>query len=98
MKRDTQLTWSYQNYNCILPKDSKVTLIENFDLPKVRIMTSVTCPKLVKKNKNIDLLKFYVKAQVKFQDWLGPHKSLENYSKSSQKGSLSLDMTYSQKL
>ena len=37
-----------ENYNCHLPKIGKLTVTGSFDLPKVRKITKVTHPKLVK--------------------------------------------------
>ena len=48
-----------ENYNFDLPKVSEVIVTYNLNLLKVRKMTKVTCPKLVKLASN--LLDFYVK-------------------------------------
>ena len=36
-----------QNHNCDLPEFIKITVMDNFDLPRIKKMTQVTCPKLI---------------------------------------------------
>ena len=44
-----------ENYNCHLPKIGKLTVTGSFDLPKVRKITKVTHPKLVKVTSTLTL-------------------------------------------
>ena len=58
-----------------MPKGSKVTVIDNYNVPEFRKMTKVTCPVLGKVTSN--LLDF----DVLFHDSESHHESFENYFK-----------------
>ena len=42
-----------KKYICDLPKVNNATVSETFDLAKVKKMTKITCPKLIKASSNL---------------------------------------------
>ena len=54
-----------ENYNLVLVKVRKVTVTDSFNLPKVRKIFKVTCPKLV----SYYLSEFDVNPATQFHDW-----------------------------